>query len=50
MFVIVAVSDYHECIINWPISNSSTKSSRQDEHMYFGTHPLDTECIHVESW
>ena len=31
------VSSHHECIINWPIINSSTKSSRQDKHLHFGT-------------
>ena len=41
------VRNQDECIINWPISNSSTKSSRQDKHMCFETHPIDIECIHI---
>jgi hypothetical protein len=40
----------HEFIINWPINNSVTKSSRQDKHMLFGMHLIGPECIHVDRW
>ena len=38
----------HECIINCPISDSSTNSNRDDKHVRIGTHPRDTECIHID--